>query len=483
MPGPRKGEGFFQSSPCFSCPGESLPAPRLVLIFQKEIVSRTRIGASRAKQSLWRWLGENYSGQGKLFVPSEEAHPAPRKNLAAARATLDRQRGNAALVKICSALAKENRVPQTGRSSSGAEGSGGGKGRFSPAGAKRFPRQVSRCRFKGKPFSSSRWVLTFQRRISFLVTETGYFVKENHFPQTRSGGVLLGFVILFFTRVSGCLAYTHIYVCDPAKVGWHGFGDASRKPVWCCFSKLSFRETMPLLLGEVVAATLNQKRAAQYRPVVAEIQEEKHMDYAKIGLDDLTVPAKIQYGRRLIAGINDNPTLFPAPNPSVLVLTAKVDGVETAYNEALAARLNAKSLTQLLQDQVDSFANSVSLLASYVDNISAGDRAVIERSGFSLRAAPTPVGPLPAPTNLRSAPGDHVGHAVLRWTAVYGAKSYNIERAEDGAELKWSFLASSTKREAQVNSMISGKTYWHRVAAVGASGQSPWSVEVPMLAL
>lgn len=206
------------------------------------------------------------------------------------------------------------------------------------------------------------------------------------------------------------------------------------------------------------------------------------MNYAKIGLDDLTVPAKIQYGRRLIAGITDNPTIFVTPNPSIAALTAKVDEMEAAYNAALAARLNAKTLTQSLEDQVDAFAVSVSLLASYVDNASAGDGAIIERAGFSLRAAPTPIGPLPAPTDLQALPGDHKGHAALRWNSIYGAKSYLIERAEDGAELKWSFLASSTRREAEVNSMISGKTYWHRVAAVGAAGQGPWSDPVPMLA-
>ncbi|MGC3956467.1 MAG: hypothetical protein QM813_00365 [Verrucomicrobiota bacterium] len=206
------------------------------------------------------------------------------------------------------------------------------------------------------------------------------------------------------------------------------------------------------------------------------------MDYAKIGLDDLTVPAQIQYGRRLITGITDNPTLFPTPSPSIAALTAQVDEMETAYNAALAARLNAKTLTQLLQDQVDSFASSVSLLASYVNNASAGDGTVIERSGFSLRATPTPIGPLPTVTDLQAAPGEHKGHAALRWGALYGAKSYFIARAEDAPELKWSFLASSTKREAEVNSMISGKTYWHRVAAVGAAGQGPWSDPVPLLA-
>ncbi len=206
------------------------------------------------------------------------------------------------------------------------------------------------------------------------------------------------------------------------------------------------------------------------------------MSYAKLGLDDLTVPAKIQYGRRLIAGITDNPTIFTAPNPSIAALTAEVDTMEAAYNDAQAARLRAKSLTQILEDRVDSFGSAVSQLASYVDNIANGDGVIIERSGFSLRATPVPVGPLPAPTDLQAAPGEHTGHAALRWGSVYGAKSYLIERAEDAPDPKWGFIASCTKREADVNSMVSGKRYWHRVAAVGAAGQGPWSDPVPLLA-
>jgi hypothetical protein len=206
------------------------------------------------------------------------------------------------------------------------------------------------------------------------------------------------------------------------------------------------------------------------------------MSYAKLGLDDLTVPARIQYGRRLIKGIVDNPTVFVTPNPSVETLTAEVDAMEAAYNNAKAARLAAKTLTQILEDQVDSFDSDVSQLASYVDNIANGDSVTIERSGFSVRATPTPVGPLPAPTDLQVEASEHSGHAELSWRSVYGAKVYNIERAEDTTEGTWKFMGTTTKREASMNTMISGKKYWHRVAAVGAAGQSAWSEPVSIIA-
>jgi hypothetical protein len=116
------------------------------------------------------------------------------------------------------------------------------------------------------------------------------------------------------------------------------------------------------------------------------------MNYARIGLDDLTLPAQIQYGRRLIAGFTGNPN-FPTPNPTVAALTAATDALEAAYNDARAARLTAKTKTQLQDEKMAAFGETVSLLASYVDNASGGDATVIESSGF------LPSGPL----RLRSA--------------------------------------------------------------------------------
>lgn len=205
------------------------------------------------------------------------------------------------------------------------------------------------------------------------------------------------------------------------------------------------------------------------------------MSYAKLGLDGLTLPAKIQYGRRLITACTGNPH-FQTPNPTLAAFTTVTDGLETGYNDAKAARLAAKSLTQLQDQAAAAFDLMVSQLASYVDNVSAGDATIIESAGFATRATPTPVGELPAPTDVSAKPGEHPGHADVKWKRVYGASAYNIERATDSAELTWQFIGSSTKAEASLNSMLSGKKYWHRVAALGSAGQSAWSDPVPMLA-
>jgi len=205
------------------------------------------------------------------------------------------------------------------------------------------------------------------------------------------------------------------------------------------------------------------------------------MSYAKLGLDVLTVPAKIQYGRRLAAGITSNPN-FPTPNPNAAALTAATDQLETAFNDAQAARLIAKTKTALQDEQNAALDLLVAQLASYVDNASGGDAVKIESAGFAVRATPAPIGELPAPTDLQVLPSEHSGSADVSCKPVHGAKTYLYERAADAATLDWKPIGASTKRAGMFNSMVSGQKYWFRMAAVGAAGQSAWSDPVPLFA-
>jgi hypothetical protein len=70
----------------------------------------------------------------------------------------------------------------------------------------------------------------------------------------------------------------------------------------------------------------------------------------------------------------------------------------------------------------------------------------------------------------------------VRWNAVRGARAYVIERTPEGTEPQWTVIGSSTKKQATLNSMVSGTKYWFRVAALGAAGQSAYSDPVPLFA-
>jgi hypothetical protein len=205
------------------------------------------------------------------------------------------------------------------------------------------------------------------------------------------------------------------------------------------------------------------------------------MAYAKIGTDGLAVPAKALYLRRLAAGVTSNPNL-PAPTPDGPALLAQADALDSSYNEAQAARLVSKTCTAAMDDQSATADLMVARLASYVDGASDGVAAIIESAGFETRATPTPIGELPAPTDVQVAASKRAGSADVKWKAVRGAKAYTIERAEDGPVLDWKVVSNGTRRQASVNSMVSGKKYWFRVAVIGTGGQSAWSDPVPLFA-
>jgi hypothetical protein len=124
----------------------------------------------------------------------------------------------------------------------------------------------------------------------------------------------------------------------------------------------------------------------------------------------------------------------------------------------------------------------VAQLTSYVDGASGGDATIIESAGFSTRANPTPVGEIPAPTDLQVTPSEFAGSADVKWKSKRGAVSFTVERAEDAPTLVYGVIGNCTQKQTSLNSMVSGKKYWFRMAAIGAAGQSAWSDPVPLFA-
>ena len=205
------------------------------------------------------------------------------------------------------------------------------------------------------------------------------------------------------------------------------------------------------------------------------------MSLIKLGLANLPVPDKIQFGRQIVQSMTGNP-VFLNPEPDLAALTLCSNDLELAYNAAHMARQSAKAKTSLQEDCVVNIDRLISQLANYVENTTNGDRAQIESAGFSVRNQPSPIGELPAPEDLQAAPSEHAGTADVSWKPVRGARAYLIERAPDAQALEWDVIGSSTKKEASLNSMVSGTKYWFRVAALGTAGQSAYSDPVPLFA-
>ncbi len=207
------------------------------------------------------------------------------------------------------------------------------------------------------------------------------------------------------------------------------------------------------------------------------------MAQVKVAISKMPVPQKIQYVRQIINSMTGNPN-FAAPSPALATLKQGVDTLEHAYKQAKQTRDLAKEQTTVANEKEAALDALVMQEANYVQNVTAGDKAKIESAGFNVRNAAAPIGPLPAPTNVRVAPTETAGALTMSWQGVHGARAYNVQRALDtGHELEWNtVLSTSRATRVQVNSMISGTRYWFRVAAIGAAGEGPFSDPISKIA-
>jgi Fibronectin type III domain len=192
---------------------------------------------------------------------------------------------------------------------------------------------------------------------------------------------------------------------------------------------------------------------------------------------------QIKFGINENAAIDGNP-LYPSPTPSVADMAA---GLATAQADQAALELARTAWRNAASTAEASMANLTGMLklrASYVQTASNGNTDAIISAGFLVRGAPVPVGNLGAPMNLNLTLNGTAGMMYLDWTPVLNARAYNIQVSPaDTMDRVWQPIRTSTTVRQMFENMELGKTYAFRVAAVGgASGQSPWSVEVVRMA-
>ena len=80
------------------------------------------------------------------------------------------------------------------------------------------------------------------------------------------------------------------------------------------------------------------------------------------------------------------------------------------------------------------------------------------------------------PSSLSATSGDSEGEINLVWEPVKNARTYVVQKSKGSKHpLKWMNEDIVTKSNCTVTKLKSRHKYWFRVAAVGRSGQGPWS--------
>jgi hypothetical protein len=199
------------------------------------------------------------------------------------------------------------------------------------------------------------------------------------------------------------------------------------------------------------------------------------MSKIKLNFGRLSIPEKIARARQIIAALTGN-TNFTSPHPTLAEMTAAIDSLKTADDDAQAARRTAKRLTAARDHEEDDLDQLVTQLVGYVESVSGGDEALIMSAGLETRSDPTTDTSAPdAPETLATTTGNHDGEVELSWDTVRGARSYVIERTTDPQAGPWTHAGVTPRSSLIVEGLESGKRYYFRVAAVTLNGQSPWS--------
>ena len=166
---------------------------------------------------------------------------------------------------------------------------------------------------------------------------------------------------------------------------------------------------------------------------------------------------------------------------SVQALVTALGTAKGAYSTALTDQVTkdaiARAATQTKKDKRELLEAAISGVAAGLTAPTATftDADVLEAK-FSLRAAPTAIGQLPAPVDFLATMGDEPGEMDLVWAAIKGRRVYDVEYRLNVEGATWTRVdPSPTKSKMTVTGLQSGKEYVFRVRAVGTAGAGPWN--------
>jgi hypothetical protein len=186
----------------------------------------------------------------------------------------------------------------------------------------------------------------------------------------------------------------------------------------------------------------------------------------------------IAFLREVILKMTGNPT-YPTPSPTLADVTTAADEAEAAME---AAADGDRVQIAIRNDKTAVLAELGRNLAAYVQGNCGNLVANVLGAGFKVRKTASPVGPLPAPGNLRLSYTGMTGEFLLRIGAVKGKLTYTIQKSES-ADGPFETIATSSSGRKVISGFTPMKQYWVRACANGTAGPGPFSVPTCAIAI
>ena len=194
-----------------------------------------------------------------------------------------------------------------------------------------------------------------------------------------------------------------------------------------------------------------------------------------------------QYAEDRATALENNATIFPAPNPTPTQLRVQATALRTGLGTVDDAKIaltvaydGSHAVTEALKDMLNNEGTYVQGVANAGDNTDEQATTIIKTSGMSVKAAGTPVGVLPAPADLSLTQGDETGEVDAHCHSVKSSSFYQWESSLDADPnaASWTIRTPTTKSSTTLKDFASGAIVWVRVRAGGADGPGPASAPV-----
>jgi hypothetical protein len=204
----------------------------------------------------------------------------------------------------------------------------------------------------------------------------------------------------------------------------------------------------------------------------------KTMNKFKLELRQKTIAEKLALGATHITSMTGNAN-YPAPGrvPTDAQLATAQAELASASAGVDAAEVAWKQKIQDRDAKEQAWDTVMTSRANFCEAVTPTDIAALASTGFPLRSAPSPVGMLPAPGDLRAEASDQEGQVFLLCNAVTGASSYEWQCREHQDAATFHTIQTSTASRITASGLTPGNVCAFRVRAIGSAGPGAWSDE------
>jgi hypothetical protein len=182
----------------------------------------------------------------------------------------------------------------------------------------------------------------------------------------------------------------------------------------------------------------------------------------------------IVFAENIVKRMTGNP-YFPAPTPSLAVVTTAIDDLRAAETAVVARTKGAASARNQKRTVLVSQLQS---LRGYIQTVADADlanaAAIIESAGVAIRKTPTR-----HPQVLAAKPGRISGEATITAAVAARRASYEWQYSTDGGKT-WITSPATLQAKTTVSGLAPVSTAQFRYRAVTKSGEGDWSQPVSL---